>query len=102
MRHPQHATHALCRPLDRLEDLACTLALVRRAVRERAAGDVRNHCRGLLRRLADAPLPPDDRAEIAAVVELLHDRVKYGLHDRLRKLLLPLVTAAESQMEVSE
>ena len=37
--------------------------------------------------------------EIAAVVELLDDRVKYGLHDRLRKLLLPLVTAVEKQME---
>ena len=59
-------------------------------------------CRCFLRRLVDAPLPLDDRAEIAAAVELLQDRVKYGLHARLRKLLLPLVTAVESQMEIGE
>jgi hypothetical protein len=49
-----------------------------------------------------AEVPLDDRAEIAAVVELLIDRVKYGLSERLRKLLLPLVAAVESQMEESE
>ena len=72
------------------------------ALTERAAGDVQARCRGFLRRLDDAPLPLDDLAEIAAAVELIQDRVKYGLHQRLRKLLLPLVTAVESQMEVSE
>jgi hypothetical protein len=102
MRHPQNPTTDRQRRLDRQEDLALTLALVRRALAERVAGEVQARCRAFLRRLADSPLPPDDRAEIAAVVELLQDRVKYGLHRRLRKLLLPLVTAVETQMELGE
>jgi hypothetical protein len=102
MRHPQNPTSERQRRLDRLEDLTLTLALVRRALVERAAGDVQARCRCFLRRLDDAPLPPDDRAEIAAAVEFIQDRVKYGLHQRLRRLLLPLVAAVESQMEMSE
>ena len=68
---------------------------------QRSTGDVETFCRAFLRRLSDAEIPLDDRAEIAAVVELLQDRAKYGLSERLRKLLLPLVAAVESQMEMS-
>jgi hypothetical protein len=102
MRRPQHATCRDLQQLDCREDLVHALARVRLAVKQRGRLDVETSCRGLLRRLADAEMPLDDRAEISAIVELLIDRVKYGLTERLRKLLLPLVAAMESQMEESE
>jgi hypothetical protein len=102
MRRPQHPARRDQLVLDSREDLVRTLALLRLAVRRRNRGDVETSCRAFLRRLGGAEIPLDDRAEIAVVVELLQDRVKYGLTDRLRKLLLPLVAAVESQMEVCE
>jgi hypothetical protein len=100
MRRPQNLPHRDLERLDCREDLVRTLALVRLAVGERSRREVETACRALLRRLARAEMPLDDRAEMTAVVELLIDRVKYGLTDRLRKLLLPLVAAVESQMEL--
>ena len=102
MRRPQHPARRDELQLDAREDLARTLALLRLAVRQQCRANVESFCRALLRRLDDGEIPLDDRAEIAAVVELLRDRVKYGLTERLRKLLLPLVAAVESQMEASE
>jgi hypothetical protein len=102
MHRPQHPPRpAECR-VDLRADLIRDLAALRRAVRERSRASVESLCRALLRRLSDAELPLDDRAEIAAVVELLLDRVKYSLSERLRILLLPLVAAMESQMQLSE
>jgi hypothetical protein len=101
MRHPQHLTAAEQCRADRLENLARSLGLLRRAVARRGRGDVETFCDGLAARLAAAPLADDDRAEIAAVVDLVRQRVRYGLHERLRKLLLPLVAAMENQLELS-
>jgi hypothetical protein len=102
MRRPQHAARRDQDRIDCREDLARTLSLVRLAVRQRNRIDVETNCRAFLRRLDAAEVPLDVRAEIAAVIELLIDRVKYGLSERLRKLLLPLVAAVENQMEESE
>jgi hypothetical protein len=102
MRYPENPSRDRQRTLDRDDDLAAALALLRRAMQRQARTDVEGSCRGLLRRLAAAALPADDRAEVVAVVELLMDRVKYGLSQRLRKLLLPLVAAIETQMEICE
>ncbi len=102
MQRPQYPSRRDQPQLDQREDLVRTLALLRRAVRERGRADVETFCRAFLRRLSDAEVRLDDRAEISALVELLQDRVKYGLTDRLRKLLLPLVAAVESQMEISD
>jgi hypothetical protein len=85
-----------------MEDLARTLAALRRAVRSRGRIDVETFCDCLVRRLAAAPIPSDDRDEMAATIDLVRQRVKYGLHERLRKFLLPLVEAVEKQMEMSE
>jgi hypothetical protein len=102
MRRPQHPARRDQLLLDGREELVHALALLRLVVRQRCRADVETCCRAFLRRLDDAEVPLDDRAEIAAVVELLQDRVKYGLTERLRKLLLPLVAAVEKQMEVGE
>jgi hypothetical protein len=102
MRRPQHPARRDEERLDHREDLVRALSLVRLAVRQRNRIDVETNCRAFLRRLDAAEIPLDDRAEISAVVELLIDRVKYGLSERLRMLLLPLVAAVESQMEASE
>jgi hypothetical protein len=102
MRHPQHLARSEQRRADHREDLVRTLDLLRRALAQRGRADVETFCRGFLRQVGEAELPADDRAEMAAVVELLLDRVKYGLSERLRKLLLPLAAAVESQMELSE
>ena len=99
MRYPQHLTAAEQQRSDRLDDLARTLVVLRRAVRQGPRTDVEAACHGLLARLAAAPLAADGREEIAAVVRLIRGRAACGLDDRLRKLLLPLVAAAESQLE---
>ena len=102
MRCPQYPRRRDQERFDCREDLVRTLALLRLAVREQSRRDVETVCRSFLRRLSAAEMPLDDRAEMAAVVELLQDPHKYGLSERLRKLLLPLVAAVESQMEASE
>jgi hypothetical protein len=101
MRRPQYPLQCDQPSFDAREDLVQTLALLRRAVRERGRADVETYCRAFLRRLADVEIRLDDRAEMSALVELLQDRAKYGLTERLRKLLLPLVAAVECQMEAS-
>ncbi len=102
MRRPQYPLRRDQSSFDAREDLVQTLALLRRAVRERGRADVETYCRAFLRRLADVEIRLDDRAEMSALVELLQDRAKYGLTDRLRKLLLPLVAAVECQMEICD
>jgi hypothetical protein len=102
MRHPQHPTPDHERQADRLQDLAAALAALRKAV---AGGDrpaVENGCRTLVRRLAAAALPGDDETEIRATIGLLEAQVRFGIQARLRRFLLPLVSALERQVEEAE
>ena len=90
------------RRLDRLDDVAAAVALLRRAV---AHGDriaIETFCWTLARRLAAAHLDADDQDTITATVRLIEAQVKFGIHQRLRKFLLPLVTALELQIEEAE
>ena len=47
-------------------------------------------------------LDGDDADEIRATIGLIEARVKFGIHERLRKFLLPLVAAVERQLEEAE
>jgi len=87
---------------DRLEDAGLALAALRRSV---ARGDrlaIETFCLSFTRRLAAAAIDGDDEDEIRATIELIAARLKFGIHQRLRKFLLPLVAAAEVQLEEAE
>ncbi len=102
MHRPAHLAAAAEQRLDRLQDAGSAAAALRRAV---ARGDrvaVETFCRLLARRLALAPIESDDADEIRATIGLLEARVKFGIHQRLRRFLLPLVAAVESQIEEAE
>ena len=88
--------------LDRLEDLGLALAALRRAVVRGDRIAIETACWALVRRLAVAPIDGDDEDEIRATVRLIEARVKFGVHERLRKFLLPLVSAAQQQLEEAE
>jgi hypothetical protein len=102
MRRPEYPS-ALdqCR-LDRLDDLASAVASLRRAVAQGDRIAVETCCWIVARRLAAAPIEGDDQDEISATVRLVEAQVKFGMHQRLRKFLLPLVTALELQIEEAE
>src|SRR5947209_7913228 len=101
MRQPEYPARAELLREQSLDDLARTLALLRRAVRQRGRIDVETFSDCLERRLGVAPLAADDRAELAATVRFLRRRTEHGLSERLRQFLLPLVAALEKQMEIS-
>lgn len=88
--------------LDRLDDLAAATAALRKAVGRGDRVAIETACWSLTRRLAAAPLEGDDEDEIRATVGLIEARVRFGLHERLRKFLLPLVAAVELQIEAAE
>ncbi len=102
MHRPAHLAAAEERRFDRLEDLASSSAALRKAVLRGDRVAVETFCGGLLRRLALAPLEDDDADEIRATLGLLEARVRFGIHARLRRFLLPLVTAIERQIEEAE
>ena len=102
MHRPAHPTRAEEERLDRRADLGLALAALRRSL---ARGDrlaVETYCHSFVRRLAAAAYAADDADEIHATLDLLAARVQFGLHERLRKFLLPLVTALELQVEAAE
>ncbi len=102
MHRPANPSTEQERRLDRREDASLALAALRRAV---ARGDriaIETACWTLLRRLAAALLDGDDQDEIQATIGLVEARVKFGIHERLRKFLLPLVAAIERQLEEAE
>ena len=102
MPYPSHPAAARERRHDRLEDAALALAALRKAV---IGGDrlaIETFCLALARRLAAAPLADDDADEIRATIGLVEARLEFGVHERLRRFLLPLVTALELQFEAAE
>jgi hypothetical protein len=102
MHRPAHPTPEEETRLDRLEDASLALAALRKAT---ARGDriaIETCCWTFGRRLARAPLDGGDADEIRATVGLIAARVKFGIHERLRKFLLPLVAAIERQLEEAE
>jgi len=78
------------------------LAALRRCVARGDAPAIATSCGTLSRRLAATPLEGDDVEEIRATLRLIEARVKFGVHQRLRKFLLPLVAAIERQLEEAE
>ncbi len=102
MHRPANLTADEERRLDRLEDVASAAAALRRAVARCDRPAIETFCRSLVRRLALAPLEGDDKDEIGATVGLIEARVKFGIHQRLRRLLLPLAAAVERQIEEAE
>ena len=90
------------RALDCLEDAGLALAALRRAVARGDRAAIETLCRAFARRLDAAPLDGDDAEEIRATIDLIEARVRFGVHERLRKFLLPLVAAAERQLEEAE
>ena len=102
MRRPANLPAAQEQRLDRLQDVAAAAAALRRAI---AAGDrlsIETFCFSLAGRLALSPIDGDDEDEIRATVGLIGARVKFGVHERLRRFLLPLAAAVEAQIEVAE
>ena len=102
MHRPACPTREQDRRLDRLEDAGLALAALRKAI---ARGDriaIETCCRTFARRLAAAPLDGEGEEEIQATAGLIEARVKFGIHERLRKFLLPLVAAIERQLEEAE
>jgi hypothetical protein len=102
MHRPANAPHEEQRRLERLEDVASAVAALRRAIAQGDRLSIETFCWALARRLARAPLDGDDVDEICATIHLIEAQVKFGLHERLRKFLLPLATAIERQLEEAE
>lgn len=102
MHRPSHLARQEEERLDRRQDAGLALAALRRGV---ARGDrlaIQTYCFSFTRRLAAAALDGGDEDEIRATVAHLEARVQYGVHERLRKFLLPLVAALETQLEEAE
>lgn len=102
MHCPAHLTREEERRLDRLEDAGLALAALRKAIARGDRISIETFCWAFLRRLAAAPLVEDDAEEIRATMGLLEARIEFGVHERLRRFLLPLVTAVELQLEEAE
>ena len=102
MHRPANPTTQQEGRLDRLEDLGLALAALRKTIIRGDRVAVEIACWAFARRLADAPLDGDDRDEIRAALGLIEARVKFGLYERLRKFLLPLIAAIERQLEEAE
>jgi hypothetical protein len=100
MHRPANPTPTEELRLDLLEDVAA--AALRKAIAGEDRIAIETFCFSLARRLAAAPLDGDDRDEIRATIGLIADRVQFGIHQRLRKFLLPLATAIELQIEAAE
>ncbi len=102
MHGPAHlTTEQECR-FDRLEDAGLALAALGRGVARGDRTAIETFCLSFARRLEAAPIDGDDAEEIRATVGLIEARVKFGIHERLRKFLLPLVAAVERQLEEAE
>jgi len=102
MHRPAHPAAAEERRLDRLEDAGLALAALRRSVARGDRASIETFCLSFARRLAAAPLDGDDADEIRATIGLIQARAMFGIHERLRKFLLPLVAAVEMQLEEAE
>ncbi len=102
MHRPANPTREEERRLDRREDLGLALAALRRSIARGDRTAIETFCFSCTRRLAAAGLDGDDEEEIRATIGLIEARVKFGVHQRLRKFLLPLVTALELQLEEAE
>jgi hypothetical protein len=102
MRQPQHLAADRQRQFDRLDDVALASAALRAAVARRDRVAIETCCASLARRLALSPIDFDDADEIRATIRLIEAQVKFGVHERLRKFLQPLVAAVECQIEEAE
>ena len=102
MHRPARPTADQERRLDRLEEAGLALAALRKALARGDRTAIETFCLGFHRRLALAPLEGDDADEIDATVALIEARVKFGIHQRLRRFLLPLAAAVERQLEEAE
>ena len=101
MHRPEHLTTRQERRLDRLEDCRG------RGRAPQGGGPRRSDRRRDLLLLARpaagaAPIDGDDEEEIRATLGLIEARVRFGIHERLRAFLLPLVAAVERQIEEAE
>ena len=102
MHGPANPTAEQDRRLDRLEDAGLALAALRKAI---AQGDrvwIETFCWTFARRLAAGADRRRRREEISATIGLIEARVKFGVHQRLRKFLLPLAAAVQRQLEEAE
>ena len=102
MHRPANPTTQQQQRLDRLEDAGLALASLRKAIARGDGLSIETFCWTFSKRLAVAALDGDDEDEIRATVGLVEARVKFGIHERLRKFLLPLVAAIELQLEEAE
>ena len=102
MRQPAHPTAAEQRRFDRLEDVGAAVASLGKAIVRGDRISIETFCWTLARRLAVSPIDVDDEDEICATIRLIEVRVKFGIHERLRTFLLPLVAAIEQQIEEAE
>jgi len=102
MHRPAHLAADQERRLDRLEDLASAAAGLRKAIDRGDRAAVETFCFSLARRLALVPLDRGDEDKIRATIALIEARVKFGIHQRLRRFLLPLAAAVEGQIEAAE
>ncbi len=102
MHRPAHLSREEEQRLDRLQDVGSALAALRKAVAQGDRVSIETTCWTLARRLAAVPIDSDDEDEICATIRLVEAQVKFGLHQRLRRFLLPLVTAIELQIEAAE
>jgi hypothetical protein len=102
MHRPAHLTQEEQQRFDRLDDVASALASLRKAIVRGDRLAIETFCWTLARRLAFSPIEGDDQDEICATIRLIEAQVKFGLHERLRKFLLPLASAIEVQIEEAE
>ncbi|MGO9114332.1 MAG: hypothetical protein ACLP9L_34380 [Thermoguttaceae bacterium] len=102
MHHPANLTAREERRLDRLEDVGSALTALRKAIERGDRISIETFCWTLARRLAVSPIDGNDQDEICGTIGLIEARVKFGIHERLRQFLLPLVAALEGQIEEAE
>ncbi len=102
MRRPAHVPAEQERRHDRLDDLGLAIDALGRTI---ARGDrlaIETACWTIARRLTAAAIEGDDAEEISATVGLIEARVRFGVHERLRRFLLPLAAAVQRQVEEAE
>ena len=103
MHRPENLSREQERQCERSENISMALGHLRKSVE---CGDrlrIETACFGLAGRIYGSPdINVDDAEEIGRTLLFIKNRLKFGLHERLRKFLSPLVTAVEAQIEEAE
>ena len=85
-----------------IDDLGLAVESLRRAVTSKTRACIHAMCDYVECCMTTSTIDGDDEDEITAVLALIKYRVQFGVYERLRQMLLPLVDAIHSMIERAE